>query len=240
MSPTSPSGFSCSLCDGAVASFIILLGPLMASWAFPSHLSHSTGWPKHYPPACRWAVHFLLLLQSNSPWYWELWSSYISNKLGDSGSVWPGRKMQILGFSFTLLNRPKHVYDNKLSFKAQKDALDVLRWQSRYLQSAKLWPTWEQVDATGRCWDALMGMLDLQEKSKWWLISQERGLDPVHSWLDQGRNPQSVLVGNIYNAQRYPSKWLGDVTDQETGNFIGTGSAIKADKDLCHEATLTC
>ena len=35
--------------------------------------------------------------------------------------------MQILGFSFTLLNRPKHVYDNKLSFKAQKDALDVLR-----------------------------------------------------------------------------------------------------------------
>lgn len=34
--------------------------------------------------------------------------------------------MLILVFSFTLLNRPKHVYDNKLSFKTQKDALDVL------------------------------------------------------------------------------------------------------------------
>ena len=26
---SSPSGFSCSLCDGAAASFIILMGPLM-------------------------------------------------------------------------------------------------------------------------------------------------------------------------------------------------------------------
>ena len=34
--------------------------------------------------------------------------------------------MLILVFSFTLLNRHKHVYDNKLSFKIQKDALDVL------------------------------------------------------------------------------------------------------------------
>lgn len=88
MSPTSPSGFSCFLCDGALASFIILMGlprDIMGfSW---SHLSHSEADLN----ITRWLagelVHSGYSCFSPAGLDTENSGPHVSNKLGDSGSV---------------------------------------------------------------------------------------------------------------------------------------------------------